>query len=420
MLKKVHLRLTLLSGGITTLVLIIMTLGYLYISEKNLLENKLFAYQNDIYTTATSLEQQTVISHTWLSSLEGTGNYYVSLMDNKTPFLFNSREQSKEKEQLLENIWHYYREHEERLPKNTISYRSRYTSFLFTDKEMFYCFVISVDQDVSNVEMLLVSPLKGIHEQLFRQRLIFLAIILLAFVVVWIFAWVFTGRLLLPIEESRRKQNEFVAAASHELRTPLAVILCCAESDADKNPDRLSIIKSEALQMSSLLEDLLTLSSSDANRFEVKKAPVELDTLLLDSYEAFEMMAKSKNIGMSIQLPEGTLPCCHCDKTRINQVIRILLHNAISYTPEHGHISLSVGFNGSFFSFVVSDTGVGIPDEEKDKIFDRFYRSDQSRTDKGHFGLGLSIASEIVAAHNGSIKVSDTSGGGATFTILLP
>lgn len=420
MLKQVHLRLTLLSGGITTLILVIMTLGYLYISEKNLLENRLFSYQNDIFTTASSLEQQTVISHTWLSSLEGDGNYYVSLMDNNTPFLFNSRGHSEEREGLLKNAWHYYREHEDSLTQNTISYRSHYTSFLLADREAACCFVISVEKGDSMLEMLLAVPLKGIQRQFFQQRLIFLGIILLALAAIWIFAWFFTGKLLLPVAESRRKQNEFVAAASHELRTPLAVILCCTESDADKNPDRLSIIKSEALQMSSLLEDMLTLSSCDSNQFVIQKAPVELDTLLLDSYEAFEIMAQTKNIKMHIQLPEGALPRCNCDKARIRQVLSILLHNAISYTPDNGQIFLSLEFDSSCFTMVVSDTGVGIPDTEKEWIFDRFYRSEKSRSAKGHFGLGLSIAYEIVTAHGGTIKVCDAAGGGAAFRVALP
>lgn len=230
---------------------------------------------------------------------------------------------------------------------------------------------------------------------------------------------------MFPIEENRKKQNQFVAAASHELRTPLAVILSCTEAMLEK-PDiepfahDLSTVKSEALRMSSLIQDLLTLSSRDANHFPIQKASTELDTLLLDAYEAFEAMAHTKQLKISVTLPEDIIPPCNCDKQRIYQVIAILLHNAISYTPNGGKITLALTMQEKYFALSISDTGVGIPDEEKEKIFDRFYRSEKSRSTKGHFGLGLSIAYEIVAAHHGTIRVYDNESGGATFAVRLP
>ena len=87
MFKKICLRLTLLSGSITTLILIIMTFGYLTISEKNLLENRLLSYENDIYTIASNLEQQNILTHTWLSNLEANGKYYISVLDNQVPYV---------------------------------------------------------------------------------------------------------------------------------------------------------------------------------------------------------------------------------------------------------------------------------------------------------------------------------------------
>ena len=114
-------------------------------------------------------------------------------------------------------------------------------------------------------------------------------------------------------------------------------------------------------QMSRLLEDMLTLSSSDTNQFSINKSPVELDTLLLDAYEIFEPMAKSKNQKLHINLPEELLPNCSCDKERIYQVLAILLHNAISYTPQNGSIHIKLEMIKDNFSISVSDTGIGIP-----------------------------------------------------------
>jgi signal transduction histidine kinase len=130
-------------------------------------------------------------------------------------------------------------------------------------------------------------------------------------------------------------------------------------------------------------------------------------------------MAKQKNITFNVNLPNTTIPLFNCDKERIIQLITILVHNAISYTPENGKIDISLAYEKKHFTISVADNGIGIADDEKPKIFDRFYRSDKSRTSKEHFGLGLSIATQIVTAHNGHISVSDTPNGGATFTVCF-
>ncbi len=171
--------------------------------------------------------------------------------------------------------------------------------------------------------------------------------------------------------------------------------------------------------MSSLIDDMLLLSGMEAHTWSVEMRSAELDTLLLETFEAFEPVAAEKSIRLSIKLPETALPPCACDPGRIRQVLSILLHNAVSYTPEQGHICLSLAYDGKFYRICVADNGIGISDYEKPRIFDRFYRADRSRNQKGHFGLGLSIASEIIKAHQGKILVGDTPGGGSTFTIVL-
>lgn len=171
--------------------------------------------------------------------------------------------------------------------------------------------------------------------------------------------------------------------------------------------------------MSALVNDMLTLSGSDSQHFSVRMQPVEMDTLVINSYEAFEPLAKEKSITLSANLPETPLPLCSADPQRISQVISILIQNAISYTPELGKIELSLSYNKNHFYISVTDNGIGISDEDKKKIFDRFYRVEKSRSSKEHFGLGLSIAYEIVKAHGGSITVADAEGGGSIFTVVL-
>ena len=173
------------------------------------------------------------------------------------------------------------------------------------------------------------------------------------------------------------------------------------------------------MRVSSLVNDMLTLSQSDTHRFSIQKVPIELDTLLMNSYESFVPLAQEKSLSFSVELPEDVLPPCNADPERISQVVSILLHNAISYTPGHGAITLSLAIHRDKFHIIVTDNGIGISDEDKKKIFDRFYRAEKSRSMKDHFGLGLSIAHEIVKAHGGSIAVSDAAGGGSCFTVVL-
>ncbi len=433
MFKKVRIRLTLLSGSITTLILMIMTCGYLYISEQSLLENRRSSYQSDVYSIAVQLDNQGVITHAWLSQLEASRSCYISVLDNGTPFLFDKKQKNDRRDKLIDSLWTHYRNSEPSVSVS-ISYKCHFQSFVDSDC---YCFVITVMQNKIPLEMLIAFPLSDTRGQLIRQRIVFIGVVFLALIAIWIFMWIYTKRLLAPIEENRLRQNRFVAAASHELRTPLAVVLSCAEAAQDKltleKTDTnvinlkhdIAAIKNEALRSSRLLNDMLTLSSHDAGRLDIRKAHTELDTLLLNTCEAFERLAAEKNIRLCVTLPDTPIPACYCDAQRIAQVLTILLHNAVSYTPEHGNITAVLSFRKTahrHFLLAVSDTGVGIDDDEKQHIFERFYRSEKARSDKNHFGLGLSIAYEIIAAHGGTIAVADNPNAerGTTFTVRLP
>ena len=175
--------------------------------------------------------------------------------------------------------------------------------------------------------------------------------------------------------------------------------------------------------MNTLIDDLLTLAHSDSGRFLIEKKEVELDTLCTNAYEAFEPLCRQKKLTLSLTLPDVPLPRLSCDPDRIAQVLSILLHNAVSYTPENGFVSLSLTCRQdrkNLFEITVSDTGVGIPDSDKKRIFSRFYRAEKSRSTKGHFGLGLSIAYDRISAHHGRISVQDNLPCGSVFVVRLP
>lgn len=434
MFRKVHLYLTALCAGITTAILLIMSLLYLYLSEKELYENQFRSFQNDINTIATSLEQQSVISMEWLSKMEARGGYTFYALDNGIPFLYNrltNLSESSDTRRMLDACLEIYESDYEvgfRGEYEDASYNTcHHVEFPFNPtggKHEYHISVIELDRGTSSLQLLVLSPLNFLREQITRQRMRFLLIDVAAILLLSLFSFFFTGKLLQPVVKSRKKQTEFVAAASHELRTPLAVILsaaeCCRDAGLEKQARFLDTIKQEGDILTSLVNDMLTLSASDTQRFSCRPVPVELDTLLINTYEAFEPLAAEKKLSLSVTLPEESLPLCPADADRIVQLLSILLHNAVSYTPEGGYIGLSLSHKKNRFYLTVSDTGVGISPEDKEKIFDRFYRAEKSRSAKGHFGLGLSVAAEIVKLHHGTISVTDRPGGGSVFTVMLP
>ncbi|MEH2957253.1 HAMP domain-containing sensor histidine kinase [Candidatus Merdisoma sp. JLR.KK006] len=424
MFRKVHLRLAALCAGITFFILAVMSWGYLYISEKSLKSSSFTAFQNEMEDIADTLMVSSILTWDQLSRIENQGTYSIQVLDNGTPLLFN-RKPSPEQTVLFEMAWNYYQEHFQILSLEPGPFSC--TEFDFSSKGLgssdYYGCAIITERNGGSLEIMILMPLTALQQQIHTQRLLFALLTALTAAALFLFSWHFTKRLLRPLEENQQRQTQFIAAASHELRTPLAVILSCTSASRYGNEEErahfLDSIQSEGSRMSGLIEDMLLLTHMENHTWTIEKRPTELDTLLLETFEAFEPVAAEKSIRLFIELPEHSLPPCSCDPERIRQVLSILLHNGISYTPSNGQIHLSLTFDARGYRMQVADNGIGIPDSEKAHIFDRFYRADQARSKKGHFGLGLSIASEIIKAHQGKILVGDTPGGGSTFTIVL-
>ena len=425
MFQKVHFRLAVLCGSITAFILLIMSLGYLYISEQGLKSSSFSSFQNDMNTLITNLEHQNVITHEWLTKMEGGGKYRIHITDNGVPFLFNERETEEEK-QLFQEAWDTWENNSGIVYSSAFS-SIYHTEFLFSPRGSrqadYYACAAVAESTGGSLKVMILAPLDSLKTQIRRQRFLFFSLDILAIIALSFFAWHFTKRILRPLEENQKKQTQFIASASHELRTPLAVILSCAsasgKADGEARTHFLEAIQSEGIRMSKLIDDMLLLTTADTGGWSIKMAAVEPDTLLLNLYEAFQPVAAEKNIALSVTLPEEAAPTITGDRERITQVLSILLHNALSYTPAEGSVRLILACHGKNVSFSVEDNGPGIPDAEKEHIFERFYRSDKSRSKKDHFGLGLCIAAEIVHAHHGKILVRDTPGGGSTFTVTL-
>ena len=448
MFRKAHFLFTLLCAGTTTAIMIFMSLLYLQVSENSLYKNHFASFRNDISTIASSLEQSTYISMQWLAGLEARNAYLIFVTDNDKPFLYNTLKTGASGTKgsndtgssndlsgqylLSESLQAYDMMFES---ETVISYSSNYfgihhDEYEFTSPstgEHYYSSLIDIERGQTHSRILILNPLAGLQAQITHQRLLFLLLDLLAALAFSVFSWFFTGRLLKPLQQNHENQMQFIASASHELRTPLSAILatneCCITATPQEQAGFFQTIRKEGRRMNTLIDDLLTLAHSDSGRFLIEKKEVELDTLCTNAYEAFEPLCRQKKLTLSLTLPDVSLPRLSCDPDRIAQVLSILLHNAVSYTPENGFVSLSLTCRQdrkNLFEITVSDTGVGIPDSDKKRIFSRFYRAEKSRSTKGHFGLGLSIAYEIISAHHGRISVQDNLPCGSVFVVRLP
>ncbi len=225
-------------------------------------------------------------------------------------------------------------------------------------------------------------------------------------------------------EEMRR---EFVANVSHELRTPLTNIRSYAEtlidSTGDMPPDMekkfLGVILGESDRMTHIVQDLLTLSRFDSERSELKLSRFPFVEAVKDIYNAIYMEAQKHNHTLTLAMEPG-LPEVMADRDRVIQVMMNIVSNSIKYTPDGGHIAIRAGRAGGKVWMEVDDDGIGIPEEDRPRIFERFYRVDKARSrQSGGTGLGLSIAKEIVERHRGRIALLDKDGPGLLVRLEL-
>ena len=227
------------------------------------------------------------------------------------------------------------------------------------------------------------------------------------------------------LERAEQQRRNLMADVAHELRTPLSNIQGYIEAlrDGLLTPDSstLDTIYAEIKQLGRLVEDLRLLALAEAGTLHLVLEPDSLEELLRRSVKAFRLRADAKDVAISIAVPSG-FPLVPMDRTRIAQVVGNLLENAVFHTPQGGRVAVSAETPGAGVArFTVSDTGKGIPPEDLDQVFERFYRADPSRSRAtGGIGLGLTIARRLVEAHGGTIHVESTPGEGSSLVVDLP
>ncbi len=225
------------------------------------------------------------------------------------------------------------------------------------------------------------------------------------------------------VQATQQAQRDFLANVSHDLKTPLTSIQGYAQAimdGASKDPTHsASIIYDEATRLSRMVAELTDLARLQGGGVTMRADPVDLVPLLEALKQRLDVVAERKGITVTLKLPKSAM--IEGDGDRLAQVFMNLLSNAVKYTPEGGHVSVTMIADSLGASVAISDNGIGIPREEQARIFERFYQVDKARGPKRGTGLGLAIAREIVAAHHGRISVqSDGPNQGATFTVWLP
>lgn len=261
-------------------------------------------------------------------------------------------------------------------------------------------------------------------------RNLFLILVLLSIVLLMIsvlLGYVMSGKAMVPIIRSFKRQKQFVADASHELRTPLTVIQSSLEVVESEERDSmkpfsrqvLDDLKDEVKRLSSLVKNLLTLARADSEEIQLQFEVFSLHEELEKMMRKVQTLAAVKEQKVTLESTMNII--VRADRERLQQLILILLDNAIQYTPNKGSILLKSNSIGHSLAISISDTGIGIPKEKQKEIFERFYRDDPARyRGKGNVGLGLSIAKWIAETHGGTIQVESEPGRGSTFTAILP
>lgn len=236
--------------------------------------------------------------------------------------------------------------------------------------------------------------------------------------------WLLSGLAIAPVRESYQQLKQFTADASHELRNPIAVIqtnVQVALDDPDEQFQRsqLAVIERLTRRLGKLVDDLLFIARQESGLVPMQRDRINLATLLKEVIEEQQALAQEKSLSLHYQYAEESA-YTYGDADQLTRLFTNLIANAIQYTPA-GEILISLEANGNLWLITVKDTGIGIPAQALDHIFDRFYRVDPARSRRaGGSGLGLAIAKIITANHQGQISLTSAPQAGTTVRVTLP
>lgn len=449
-MTRLRLRLTWLYTLTTSLILSLSLSSLFLLRIKETRQAQLDQFYATWNSLSFRLASDTIISQGFLAQSEASSHSVIHIEENGIPLLYHGSWTpatdrrvliQKTKEQAAsQGILTYA------APVSSSSASTTLLNIKGENQDQYYAMVLVLSHQKTVRSLCLIYYCPPVLQVLKNTLFILFGAGLAGSLCLLFFSWRFVGWSLLPVEESRRKQAEFIAAASHELRSPLAVLRSGAAAilaAPEQKEPLLKTMDSECVRMSRLIDDMLLLASADAKTWDIHIQSTDMDTLLIETYEAFLPVCREKQITLHLELPDSSLPSIQADPERIRQLLLILLDNALTYTPagrqiqiraqarlsmkDHSHHPYCPGNPFSPLSvrhgqliLQVTDEGCGIPDSQKPYIFDRFYQADKARSSKSHYGLGLSIAKELVRLHKGTIAVTDNPEGGSCFSVTLP
>lgn len=424
MFKSLRNKLVMLYTISTGFILIIVMIFLLIVTEKQLEENRVDDFQSHGDTIINKLYNEKRISHSWLSQLEARNNLIIHIEDNGNPLHFKGvLHVPTDRDRLIKHLKNLALNEGINTERNPIFFNIVKSS-VFTLKgdsnEIYYGLVVIIPTEEGWRTLSLLQYHPNYYSPIIKQRILYSLLGLGGIMALFFVSLGFVSRMLKPMVENSRRQTAFIASASHELRSPLSVIMANSAAITEASYETQTLLKGidrECKRMARLIDDMLLLACMDTKTWYVKNEPIEVDTLLVETFETFLPLFRQNELNLKLDLYEGELPKIYGDKDRLKQVLAILLDNALSYTPPGKTVTLRGLLSNRHLNIEVEDQGIGISDIDKKFIFDRFYRADKSRNDKKHFGLGLCIANELVQRHGGKILVEDTHGGGATFIV---
>lgn len=463
--RKFVILYTFSTGLIMTFILSVAFLFYVS-SQDN---RQRSAFQEHLFTLTAQMQTDSEFTDSFLAQMEQNNKLLIYIEENDIPFFFPGAFRSCTPRATLltyaKNAAKKEYIYDDSHPISSNILQSSVFQITGDKKDTYLGNVLILRTSSGYKRLTLLMDITGYRHRLLDTGCIYLLIDLCGILLLFLSGRWFVGRSLKPLEETCQKQQDFVAAVSHELRSPFAVIRTTADAitanavaadtvagsavsagavsvnavsadkvsvGAEEYNRGLAVIKDECRRGSSLIQNLLLLVTAEQKEWAVKKQDFEIDELLLNLLEIYEPLCRSKGGALLLHLPQEPLPSVSADPDLCRQIFTILLDNAVAYaltdplSPDADHaarntdryqILLRADISHGHICVRVTDHGPGIPDEEKTLIFDRFYRSDRSRNDKEHFGLGLSIAAALAKIQGLRLAAEDTEGGGSTFSL---
>jgi signal transduction histidine kinase len=232
------------------------------------------------------------------------------------------------------------------------------------------------------------------------------------------------NRMSSELESLERLRRDLVANVSHELKTPISALRAHLENLLDgveePDPETLQVMLAQSERLGRLVDELLDLSRLESGDVPLDRGSVELAPLVAEVLSEIEVARPERGVRLADAVPKD-IPPVFADRERVHQVLFNLLDNAVRFTPEGGRVTVSASRHNGSVDVAVADTGPGIAPEDLPRVFERFYRVDESRSrDDGGTGIGLAIARSVVEAHGGTIWAESEPGRGSTFTFELP